>query len=121
MQPNFSVQVSNDGSRKPGIEVSLLDTRQFRVITLANQLQVLLVSDPTSSSAAASMDLGVGYFSDPPDLPGLAHFCKHMLFLVTEKYPDENGYGKFLTENSKSRNALTDWLSRKKAWMKRIS
>ena len=23
--------------------------------------------------------------SDPDDLPGLAHFCEHMLFLGTEK------------------------------------
>ena len=23
--------------------------------------------------------------SDPEDLPGLAHFCEHMLFLGTEK------------------------------------
>jgi len=26
-----------------------------------------------------------GYMSDPVDLPGLAHFCEHMLFLGTEK------------------------------------
>lgn len=23
------------------------------------------------------------------DLPGLAHFCEHLLFLGTDKYPDE--------------------------------
>ena len=27
----------------------------------------------------------VGHMSDPDDLPGLAHFCEHMLFLGTEK------------------------------------
>lgn len=26
-----------------------------------------------------------GYMSDPWELPGLAHFCEHMLFLGTEK------------------------------------
>lgn len=26
----------------------------------------------------------------PDDLPGLAHFCEHLLFLGTDKYPDEN-------------------------------
>ena len=31
-----------------------------------------------------------GYFSDPEDLPGLAHFCEHMLFLGTEPFPEEN-------------------------------
>ena len=32
--------------------------------------------------------------SDPDELPGLAHFCEHMLFLGTEKYPEENEYNK---------------------------
>jgi insulysin len=27
-----------------------------------------------------------------------AHFLEHMLFLGTEKYPDENEYSKFLLE-----------------------
>lgn len=31
-----------------------------------------------------------GYFSDPEDVPGLAHFCEHMLFLGTEPFPEEN-------------------------------
>ena len=32
--------------------------------------------------------------SDPDELPGLAHFCEHMLFLGTKKYPEENEYSK---------------------------
>ncbi len=27
---------------------------------------------------------------------GLAHFCEHMLFLGTERFPDENSYAKYL-------------------------
>lgn len=42
-----------------------------------------------------------------PDIPGLAHFCEHMLFLGTEKYPDENGYSSFLSKNGGSSNAAT--------------
>ena len=38
---------------------------------------------------------------DPQDLPGLAHFCEHMLFLGTEKYPVENEYPRFLSEHGK--------------------
>ncbi|KAJ0170064.1 hypothetical protein K1T71_014670 [Dendrolimus kikuchii] len=34
------------------------------------------------------MDVNVGYLSDPEELPGLAHFCEHMLFLGTKKYPE---------------------------------
>jgi len=41
------------------------------------------------------------------ELPGLAHFLEHMLFMGTEKYPEENDYSKFLAENGGSSNAYT--------------
>lgn len=44
---------------------------------------------------------------DPDELPGLAHFCEHMLFLGTEKYPVENEYPRFLSEHGGSSNAFT--------------
>lgn len=53
------------------------------------------------------MDVAVGHFSDPPELPGLAHFLEHMLFLGTEKYPEEGSYNKFLAENGGHSNAYT--------------
>lgn len=48
-----------------------------------------------------------GYLSDPTDIPGIAHFCEHMLFLGTEKYPQENDYSKFLSEHGGGSNACT--------------
>lgn len=30
-------------------------------------------------------------------VPGMAHFVEHMLFLGSEKYPEENGFDKFIT------------------------
>ena len=48
------------------------------------------------------------YMSDPRDVPGLAHFLEHMLFLGTEKYPDENEYDKFLSQHGGACNAYTD-------------
>lgn len=44
---------------------------------------------------------------DPDDLPGLAHFCEHMLFLGTEKYPEQNDYTRYLSENGGVSNATT--------------
>lgn len=44
---------------------------------------------------------------DPWELPGLAHFCEHMLFLGTAKYPSENEYSKFLSAHAGSSNAYT--------------
>ena len=48
-----------------------------------------------------------GHMCDPDDIPGLAHFCEHMLFLGTEKYPVENEYPRFLSEHGGSSNAFT--------------
>ena len=42
------------------------------------------------------IQVAVGSYSDPDDIPGLAHFLEHMLFFASEKYPEENGYGKFV-------------------------
>ena len=38
----------------------------------------------------------VGSLSDPKDTPGLAHFCEHMLFYASAKYPKEDAYSKFV-------------------------
>jgi len=31
--------------------------------------------------------VGVGSFSDPPEVQGMAHFLEHMVFMGSEKYP----------------------------------
>lgn len=43
-----------------------------------------------AKKAAAAVAVGVGSLCDPPDMPGLAHYLEHMLFMGSEKYPDEN-------------------------------
>ena len=76
-------------------------------MTLGNGLEALLISDATLDKAAVSLSVGVGHLSDPDDLPGLAHFCEHMLFLGTAPFPDEAGYKLHLSQNSGSANAFT--------------
>ncbi|RXM28811.1 Nardilysin [Acipenser ruthenus] len=58
--------------------------------------------------SAAALCVGVGSFSDPDDLPGLAHFLEHMVFMGSEKYPAENGFDAFLKKHGGSDNASTD-------------
>ncbi|XP_061744582.1 nardilysin-like [Nerophis ophidion] len=58
--------------------------------------------------AAAALCINVGSFSDPDDLPGLAHFLEHMVFMGSEKYPAENGFDAFLKKHGGSDNASTD-------------
>ncbi|KAJ4971806.1 hypothetical protein NE237_004905 [Protea cynaroides] len=83
------------------------DKREYRRIVLPNCLEVLLISDPETDKAAASMDVSVGSFSDPEGLEGLAHFLEHMLFYASEKYPLEDSYSKYITEHGGSTNAFT--------------
>jgi insulysin len=89
------------------LEAPSLDNRSYRVIKLPNQLEVLLIHDAETDKASAAMDVNVGNFSDPPDLPGLAHCVEHMLFMGTKKYPVENAYSQYLSSHSGSSNAYT--------------
>ncbi|KAG8828958.1 Insulinase (Peptidase M16), partial [Serendipita sp. 399] len=89
------------------IEKPDLDERQYRLIKLENGLQALLVHDATTDKAAAAMDVGVGHLSDPDDVPGLAHFCEHLLFLGTKQFPKESDYSQFIKSNGGSTNAYT--------------
>ena len=51
-----------------------MDDREYVAYTLDNGLRVLLCSDPSSTEAAAAMDVHVGACSDPVDIAGMAHF-----------------------------------------------
>ncbi|WP_239017178.1 insulinase family protein [Seongchinamella sediminis] len=85
------------------------DEREYRLLTLANDMQVLLISDPDTPKAAASLDVHVGSGDNPPGRGGLAHFLEHMLFLGTDKYPDAAEYEEFVTEHGGNRNAFTSF------------
>lgn len=92
---------------KPSIIQSQNDNRHYQAFTLDNDLKVLIISDPETKKAAASLDVFVGSSSDPEDRAGLAHFLEHMLFLGTEKYPDPDEYQAFSAQHGGSRNAFT--------------
>ncbi|XP_041865501.1 insulin-degrading enzyme-like [Melanotaenia boesemani] len=83
------------------------DKRVYRGLEFTNGLKAMLISDPTTDKSSAALDVHIGSLSDPENLSGLAHFCEHMLFLGTQKYPKENEYGQFLSEHGGSSNAFT--------------
>lgn len=111
-KPAGELQPGNDANRPVTIvtetvEKPSLDDRSYRVIRLANQLEALLVHDSDTDKASASLDVGVGNFSDEDDIPGLAHAVEHLLFMGTKKYPEENEYNQYLSSNSGGSNAYT--------------
>jgi len=98
-----------DGVKKVfnDIPKSPRDDRLYRGLELNNNMKVLVISDPLTDKSAAALDVHIGSMSDPAELPGLAHFCEHMVFLGTEKYPSENSFTQFLSENGGASNAFT--------------
>ena len=83
------------------------DTRAYKHITLSNGLQAMLVSDPEAFSAAAALCVSVGQMDDPECVQGLAHFLEHMLFLGTEKFPEESNFDQFCASAAGYSNAWT--------------
>lgn len=106
----FALQGCSDfrgETKTPDIVTSPNDQREYRHVRLDNQLDILLISDPTSDKAAASLDVYIGSYQNPADRAGLVHFLEHMLFLGTEKYPDPGEYQRFISEHGGSHNAGT--------------
>ena len=89
------------------IRKSQFDKRNYRYIKLENNLKCLLVEDTESQKSSASLFVASGSLNDPPEAQGLAHFCEHMLFLGTKKYPVENHYSNFVSYGGGQKNAAT--------------
>jgi len=97
-------EAANEAVRKP-----LTDNRKFEHETLAeNGLRVLAIEDPRAAKAGFAVAVEAGSFYDPVELPGLAHFCEHLLFLGTKKYPDEASFDTFMAQHDGSNNAYTE-------------
>lgn len=74
---------------------------------LSNGVKCVIVQDPNAKMPAAAMSIRAGQLNDPVELPGLAHFCEHMLFMGSDKYPGEDEYSSYISKSSGSDNAWT--------------
>lgn len=83
-----------------------LQMRKTAKIELTNGLQILVISDPNADQSAAVVAVGSGSWCDPTEYPGMAHFCEHMLFMGTEKYPD-NEFSAIVSNFQGHTNAFT--------------
>ena len=88
--------------RKPDI-----DKRSYRYFKLENELEAVVISDQETHSGAAALCVAVGQLDDPPEVQGLAHFLEHMLFLGTERFPEESDFDQFCASCAGYSNAWT--------------
>lgn len=84
-----------------------LDQREYEYVQLDNGIRALLIHDPDTDMAAASLEVHVGHYADPQDRQGLAHFLEHMLFMGTDKYPEVDAYNRFINGHGGWSNAGT--------------
>lgn len=84
-----------------------VDPRSYRHIVLSNKMKVLLVSDPQTAFSAAGVEVAVGSLAGPKEVEGLAHFCEHMLFMGSKKYPVPGDFLSFIANNNGYSNAFT--------------
>ncbi|CAF1425013.1 unnamed protein product [Adineta steineri] len=89
------------------IKKSDSDSWNYRGLELSNEMLVVLISHPNIDKAAAALDVSIGNLADPRDVPGIAHFLEHMLFMGSSKYPGENEYSKLIEGNGGRSNAYT--------------
>ena len=87
------------------MERSENDHRKYRVITLDNELEVLLIGDKSTHKSAACLTVDVG--SNSENIPGLAHIVEHLLFMGSRKYPDVNTFDEAVKTSFGSQNAST--------------
>nr|NGX36499.1 Protease 3 [Candidatus Anoxychlamydiales bacterium] len=85
----------------------LLKNRKTLKLRLSNGLKVYIISDKNADKSAAAIGVLAGSWDDPKEFPGMAHFCEHMLFQGSKKYPNEADYFKFIWDNSGTLNAFT--------------
>ena len=83
------------------------EIRKFHYGILPNKMKYTIIQDASDINLNVSLCVNVGSLMDPREYMGLAHFLEHMLFLGSEKYPDENYFSKNIKSNGGNSNAYT--------------
>ena len=57
--------------------------------------------------AYVALSVNIGSFNNPTNRQGLAHFLEHMIFMGSEKFPEESTYSNYIASNGGWNNAYT--------------
>lgn len=104
----MSTSAAVSGGGDLPVEIPKVCHTPHSAFQLSNGLRVIVIEDLTATRSAVAMAVGVGCNHDLPELPGLAHFCEHMLFLGTKVNPGEGEYHKWVQEHGGHSNAWTE-------------
>ena len=83
------------------------DPLNYKIQELDNGVKIFFIEDVDATKSAAVVDVRVGSDNDYQEYPGIAHFLEHMLFMGSEKYPDEDYFHNYISTNSGQSNAYT--------------
>ena len=81
------------------------DKRNIKGFILDNKIKLILISDPDINMSSCSVAIGAGHLQD--NFEGTAHFLEHLLFMGSEKYPEQNEYHSYIQVNGGNDNAFT--------------
>jgi insulysin len=84
------------------------ENREIKYDILSNGIKTIFVKDKETDKTTVTVSVKIGSYSDPKISQGLAHFLEHMLFIGSEKYPEEDFYETNLKKFGGSSNAYTD-------------
>lgn len=76
-------------------------------LSLSNGLEVVLAENQNFNFSSLAIAIDAGYFYDPIDVAGLAHFSEHMIFQGSKKYPVRDHIRSFFSMNSGEANGVT--------------
>jgi insulysin len=101
-----AIQEIADEANLPFLNPDLI-SRKTAKIRLANGLEAYIVSDPMADQSAAALAVGAGSWNDPDEYPGMAHFCEHMLFRGSQKFPHDTEFSDLVGDSNGQTNAYT--------------
>jgi insulysin len=87
------------------IDKAINDNRNMSGIILKNGIKIIFISDNDINKSVCSVGVGAGYLHD--EYEGTAHFLEHLLFMGSEKYPEQNEYTSYIQTCGGSFNAFT--------------
>ena len=85
----------------------ITQNQNLRYLSLSNDLNVLLISDPDTSKSGCAIQVNAGSLDEPNEVMGLAHFLEHMLFQGSGKYPSNDYFDDYLSKSEGDTNAFT--------------